>query len=119
MEIRALGGAGVERALECFRAGEPVTYRELEIVLRRAEGECRVRPAEPAEPITGRKALEALTRARFSLGALLASAAPLDAIVGNREPRFVLVRGGARPEELEELYELRGDRLRRLGAPPS
>ena len=112
MEIRGLGGASFERALERFRAGEPVTYRNLEIVLRRAGVECRLRAPEPAEALTDRRALEALTQARFRLGALLASAAPLEAIVGNREPRFVLVRGSA---PAEELYELRGDRLRRLG----
>lgn len=119
MEIRGLGGADFERALEHFRAGRPVTYRDLELVLLGAGLDCRVRAADSPDALTSRRALEALTRARFRLGALLASAAPLAAIVGNREPRFVLVRAGSSPDAPEELYELRGDRLRHLGDPPA
>jgi hypothetical protein len=115
VEIRGLGGADFERALDHIRAGRPVTYRDLELVLRGAVLDCRVRADDAPEALTSRRALEALTRARFRLGALLASAAPLDAIVGNREPRFVLVRAGSPPDSPAELYELRGDRLRRLG----
>lgn len=66
-----------------------------------------------AEPLTARRALDHLTRARYRLGALLASAPPLDAAVGNRRSRLVLVddaHAGA------ALYELRGDRLRQLAA---
>ena len=111
VEIRGLGGAAFEQALESFRAGEPVLYRGMELVMRRALFECRVVEPLPLETITDSRALEALTRARFRLGALLASAPPLESIVGNREPRLVLVGGG--PDE--ELYDLRGDRLRRLG----
>ena len=116
MEIRGLGGADFVRALERFRAGEPVTYRGMDLLLRRAELECRVPAPAPAEALTPTRALEALTRARFRLGALLASAPPLEAIVGNRPQRLVLVQGGE-PGGVE-LYELRGDRLRRLGDRP-
>ena len=116
MEIRGLGGAGFDRALERFRGGEPVTYREMELALRPAAFECRVPWPEPPETLTDRRALEALTRARFRLGALLASAPPLQAIVGNREPRLVLVDAG---EPGTELFDLRGDRLRRLGGGPT
>jgi hypothetical protein len=114
-EIVGLGGASFEDALQRFRAGEAVDYRGMHLVLRRAEFECRV-PAEglaEGEAITDKRALDALTKARFRLGSLLASAPPLEAIVGNREPRLILVReraGGA----TEDLFELRGDRLRRM-----
>ena len=108
-EISGLGGADFERALEQFRAGTPVTYRGMELTLGRASLVCRVGWAESVESLTDRRALESLARARFRLGALLASAAPLEAIVGNREPRLVLVSVPG-----EELYELRRDRLRRL-----
>jgi len=122
VEIRGLGGAAFERALEHFRGGGSVTYRGMELALRAAAFECRVpwpnasgAPKAP-EALTERRALEALTGARFRLGALLASAPPLAAIVGNREPRLVLVGGG---EPATDLFELRGDRLRRLpGRPP-
>ena len=116
MEIRGLGGAAFELALERFRAGEPVLYRGVELVLHRAELECRVPAAEGAPPLTPARALEALTRARFRIGALLASARPLEASVGNRPHRLVLVRRDGRRGV--ELYELRGDRLRRMGGPP-
>lgn len=108
-EINGLGGVAFERALERFRAGEPVTYRGMELTLDRASLVCRVGWSEPVESLTARRALELLAGARFRLGALLASATPLEAIVGNREPRLVLVSGPG-----EELYELRRDRLRRL-----
>ena len=115
MEIRGLGGAGFQRALDHFRGGGPVTYRGMQLALRPAEFECRVPWPEPPEALTDRRALDALTRARFRLGALLASAPPLQAIVGNREPRLVLVGAppGTAPDT--ELFDLRGDRLRRLG----
>ena len=123
MEIRGLGGAGFDRALEHFRGGGPVTYRGMQLALRPAEFECRVPWPEAPEALTDRRALDALTRARFRLGALLASAPPLQAIVGNREPRLVLVGGGepgADPGGTPgtELFDLRGDRLRRLGGGP-
>jgi hypothetical protein len=113
MEIRGLGGEAFERALAHFRAGGAVTYRGMELVLRRAEFDCRVPWPDPPEALTDRRALDAVTRARFRLGALLASAPPLEAIVGNREPRIVIVHGEG--TAASELYELRGDRLRRLG----
>src|SRR3712207_4725412 len=72
VEIRGLGGADFERALEQFRAGRPVRYRDLELVLRGAALDCRVRAADTPDALTSRRALEALTRARFRLGALLA-----------------------------------------------
>jgi hypothetical protein len=115
VEIRALGGAGFALALEHLRRGGPVTYRDMELALGPAAFECRVPWLEAPEALTDRRALEALTRARFRLGALLASAPPLDAIVGNREPRLVLVHGAA---PVAELFDLRGDRLRRLGGGP-
>ena len=117
MEIRALGGDAFARAVECFRAGEPVTYRGMTLVLRRAGLDVRVPTPAAPEPITPRRALDLLTRARFRLGALLASAPPLEAAVGNRLPRLILVDATA--VNGAELYELRGDRLRSLGAPPS
>ncbi len=123
MEIEGLGGASFERAVERFRAGEPVQYRGMDLVLRQTAFECRVPWEDPPESVTDRRALEALTRARFRLGALLASAPPLDAVIGNRERRLVLVQGGgAGPEPGTALYDLRGDRLRRLaggGSPPA
>jgi hypothetical protein len=116
VEIRGLGGAAFEDALAHLRRGGLVTYRGMELALGAAHFECRVPWPEAPDALTDRRALEALTRARFRLGALLASAPPLAAIVGNREPRLVLV-GGAAPAA--ELFELRGDRLRRLpGRPP-
>jgi hypothetical protein len=116
VEIQGLGGASFERAVERFRAGEPVRYRGMDLVLRQTAFECRVPWNDPPEAVTDRRALEALTRARFRLGALLASAPPLDAVIGNRERRLVLVHGGgAEPGTLgTPLYDLRGDRLRRL-----
>jgi hypothetical protein len=114
VEIRGLGGAGFDRALEHFRGGEPVTYRGMQLALRPAEFECRVPWPEAPEALTDRRALDALTRARFRLGALLASAPPLQAIVGNREPRIVLVGGEPSAGTGTELFDLRGDRLRRL-----
>lgn len=116
VEIEGLGGAGFEDVLARFRAGETVTYRGMELQLRRASFECRVH-AEPPVPVTDRRALDALTKARFRLGALLTSAPPLEAIIGNREPRLVLVGEGAAGEQAE-LYELRGDRMKRLGGGP-
>ena len=115
MELRGLGGAGFDAALGCLRAGEAVRYRGMDLVLHATELECRV-PADAGDAPSSSRALSALTGARFRLGALLASAAPLDALVGNRPHRLVLVRpaGGEAPGE--ELFELRGDRLRRLGA---
>lgn len=115
MEIRGLGGREFERAAELFRAGEPVTYRGMTLLLRRAELECRV-PTNERGVLEPGRALSALAEARFRLGALLASAHPLEAAVGNRASRLVLVRGDALTGE--ELFELRGDHLRRLGAPP-
>ena len=117
MEIQGLGGADFERAVDRFRSGGAVTYRGMAIRLVRAELECRVPWPEPTAALTDRRALDALLRARFRLGALLASAPPLEAVVGNRRPRLVLV--DVLPDESAaaptELYELRGDRLRRLG----
>lgn len=111
MEIRALGGAGFARVLADFRAGRPVTYRGMELTLRPAGFECRVTLDETSSAPPGRWGLAQLLEARFKLGALLASAAPLADIVGNREPRYVLVRDDASGVELAEL---RGDRFRRL-----
>jgi len=114
-EIVGLGGASFEDALQRFRSGEAVDYRGMHLVLNRAGFECRV-PADgiaEGESVTDARALDALTKARFRLGSLLASAPPLEAIVGNREPRLVLVlesAGGV----AKELFELRGDRLRRV-----
>ena len=121
MEIAGIGGSAFAHALAAFCAGTPVTYRGMTLALHRAELEVRVPvPAEPeaaerpaAEPVTARRALDYLTRARYRLGALLASAPPLDAAVGNRRSRLVLVddaHAGA------ALYELSGDRLRQLAA---
>jgi hypothetical protein len=126
VEIAGIGGSGFAHALAAFCAGTPVTYRDMTLALHRAELEVRVpvppgaepgAPDRPAEPLTARRALDLLTRARYRLGALLASAPPLDAAVGNRQSRLVLVddaHAGA------ALYELQGDRLRQLatGAPP-
>ena len=114
MEILGLGGAAFDDAMERFRAGEPVLYRGIRLLLRRAELECRVSAPAGGEALTPARALEALTRARFRIGALLASAPPLAASVGNRPHRFVLVREGATAADEAELFELRGDRLRRL-----
>jgi hypothetical protein len=114
IEIEGLGGASFARALEHFRAGNPVMYRGMELQILRSGFECRVSVAEEKQPLTDSRALDMLTSARFRLGALLTSAPPLEAIVGNREPRLVLLReltDGNRAE----LYELRGDRMRRLG----
>jgi hypothetical protein len=114
MEIRGLGGDAFARALDALRAGEPVIYRGMALVLRGAGFEVRV-PA-PAAPLTAARALDLLTRARFRLGALLASAPPLEAAIGNRVPRLVLVAGPVPDADRpSELYELRGDRLRSLG----
>ena len=115
MEIAGIGGSGFAHALAAFSAGAPVTYRGMTLALHRAELEVRVPvpTAVPAEPITARRALDHLTRARYRLGALLASAPTLDAAVGNRLSRLVLVdetHAGA------ALFELRGDRLRQLAA---
>ena len=142
MEIAGIGGSAFAHALAAFCAGTPVTYRGMTLALHRAELEVRVPVAaggagasdaaardiaasdaaapdagapEPptAEPLTARRALDLLTRARYRLGALLASAPPLDAAVGNRRSRLVLVddaHAGA------ALYELRGDHLRQLAA---
>lgn len=114
MEIRELGGASFERALEHFRRGEVVSYRGMDLVLRRAEFDCRIAAPDPSAEVTPRRALDLLTRARFRLGALLASAPPLADIVGNREPRYLLVAPAVPPAPPRELYEMRGDRLRRL-----
>ena len=111
VEIGALGGASFERALAHFAGGGDVTYRDLELSLHAAAFTCRVRWTDATQPPTDRRALEALIRARYRLGALLASAPPLAAAVGNREPRFVLVDTS---ERAAELFELRGDRLRRV-----
>ncbi len=122
MEIAGIGGSGFAHALAAFCAGTPVTYRGMTLALHRAELEVRVPVPAPepdaagppaAEPVTARRALDYLTRARYRLGALLASAPPLDAAVGNRRSRLVLVddaHAGA------ALYELSGDRLRQLAA---
>jgi hypothetical protein len=71
-------------------------------------------PGDESPVVSPERALGALAGARFRLGALLASAQPLAAAVGNRAPRLVLVRGEREPGRYAELYELRGDRLRRL-----
>lgn len=113
-ELRALGGADLERALERLRTGAVVTYRGMTLVLRQTEFECRVPAPDAAERITDHRALDLLTRARYRLGAMLVGAPPIAALAGNREPRFVLVSDAA-DADLVELYELRGDRLRRLG----
>ena len=127
MEIAGIGGSAFAHALAAFCAGTPVTYRGMTLALHRAELEVRV-PVPAAEPdaaepgapdpratgpVTARRALDYLTRARYRLGALLASAPPLDAAVGNRRSRLVLVddaHAGA------ALFELSGDRLRQLAA---
>lgn len=109
IEILGLGGAVFEEALAHFRSGRPVAYRGMELLLHGADFECRIPAGEPAGAVTDRRALDILTGARYRLGALLASAPPLEAIVGNREPHLLLVGGGA------DLFELRGDRLRRIG----
>jgi hypothetical protein len=122
VEIHGLGGADFERAVDRFRSGGAVLYRGMALRLVRAELECRVPWSEPAAALTDRRALDALLRARFRLGALLASAPPLEAVVGNRKPRLILVddrAGEDAPAAVPaELYELRGDRLRRI-APPA
>lgn len=112
MEIHGLGGREFERALAHFRDGGAVTYRGMTLVLRAAEFACTIPWTEAGEAPTARRALALLTRARFQLGALLASAPPLASVVGNREPRLVLA--GAEGAGEHELFELRGDRLRRL-----
>jgi hypothetical protein len=115
MEITGLGGADFERAVAAFAAGEPVTYRGVELVLRRAEVECRVPTTDPGR-IASARALELLTGARFRIGALLASAPPLEAVIGNRPHRYLLMRGeGA---DARKLFQLRGDRLRRVNDEP-
>ena len=111
VEIRGFGGDAFTRALDALRAGDPVTYRGMTLLLRRADFDVRV-PA-PATSLTPPRALDLLTRARYRLGVLLASAPPLEAAVGNRVPRLVLVAGPA--ADAAELYELRGDHLRSLG----
>ena len=110
LEFQGPGGDAFDRALDALQAGEPVTYRGMTLVLRGAGFDVRV-PAPAAVPSAAR-ALDLLTRARYRLGALLASAPPLEAAVGNRTPRLVLVAGEA--ADAAELYELRGDRLRSL-----
>lgn len=122
MEIAGIGGRAFAHVLAAFSAGTPVTYRGMTLALHRAELEVRVPVPAAAEPggsgpptgpITARRALDHLTRARYRLGALLAMAPPLDAAVGNRRSRLVLVddaHAGA------ALYELSGDRLRQLAA---
>ena len=123
MEIHGLGGREFERALAHFREGGAVTYRGMTLVLRPAEFACRVPWTDAGEAPNPRRALAQLTRARVQLGALLASAPPLAAAIGNREPRLVLLaddgsgEGDARGtpgERGAELFELRGSRLRRL-----
>ena len=111
MEIRALGGVAFAQAVEHFHRGGTVSYRGMELMLRRAEFVCSIPFTEPPATLTDRRALEALTRARFRVGALLASAPALAAAVGNREPRLVIVADGG---DAAELFELRGDRMRRL-----
>ena len=115
MEIRGLGGAAFARALAAFGDGTPVTYRRMTLALRAAELEVRVPAPSAAQPLTTHRALDLLTRARYRLGALLASAPPLEAAVGNRLPRLVLV--DERHADVP-LFELRGDRLRHLADPP-
>ena len=114
MEILALGGSEFERALAHFRDGGAVTYRGMSLVLRPAEFACSIPWTDASEGPTPRRALALLTRARFQLGALLASAPPLAAAVGNREPRLVLVDDAVESGAKPGLFELRGDRLRRL-----
>lgn len=111
MEFDALGGAAFERALQRLCAGEPVAYRGMTLLLHGSAFECRVPSDEARSSLTPERALSALAGARFRLGALMASAPPIAAAVGNRAPRLVLVDASA---EDAELYELRGDRLRRL-----
>ena len=111
MEIVSLGGSEFARALAHFREGGAVTYRGMTLVLRPAEFACTIPWTDAGEAPTARRALALLTRARFQLGALLASAPPLASVVGNREPRLVLAATHAAGDEL---FELRGDRLRRL-----
>jgi hypothetical protein len=115
-EIHGLGGDAFARAVERFQAGEPVTYRGMTLVLHGAGFDVRVPVPVPVEPMAPTRALDLLTRARYRLGALLASAPPLEAVIGNRAPRLVLVatRTPADAAGAAELYELRGDRLRRL-----
>jgi len=110
LEFQGPGGDAFDRALDALQAGEPVTYRGMALVLRGAGFDVRV-PAAAAAPSPAR-ALDLLTRARYRLGALLASVPPLEAAVGNRTPRLVLVASDA--ADAPELYELRGDRLRSL-----
>ena len=117
MEIVGLGGSAFERALAHFQGGGAVTYRGMTLVLRPAEFACTIPWTDAGEAPSARRALALLLRARFQLGALLASAPPLAAAVGNREPRLVLVDDveADRPRDgRAELFELRGDRLRRL-----
>ena len=109
VEILGLGGSDFERALAHLRDGGAVTYRGMTLVLRPAEFACTIPWTDASEAPSARRALAILIQARFRLGALLASAPPLASVVGNREPRLVLADApGA------ELFELRGDRLRRL-----
>lgn len=110
LEFQGPGGDAFDRALDALQAGEPVTYRGMTLVLRGAGFDVRV-PAPSAVP-SATRALDLLTRARYRLGALIASAPPLEAAVGNRTPRLVLVADDA--TDAAELYELRGDRLRSL-----
>ena len=117
MEIQSLGGDAFLRAVHEFGAGAPVAYRDMTLRLRPAELEVRVPAPATAGPLTAARALDLLTRARYRLGALLASAPPLEANVGNRVPRLVLVRDVA--SDTPPLYELRGDHLHRLAAEPS
>ena len=113
-------GDAVARAVAQLQAGAPVRYRGMTLHLHGAAFDVRVplvpapsaAPPVPQPPLTARRALDLLTRARYRLGALLASAPPLEAAVGNRTPRLVLVAGDA--VDAAELYELRGDRLRSL-----
>lgn len=117
MEIQGLGGDAFQRAVHEFGEGVPVAYRGMTLRLRPAELEVRVpAPAAAAGPLTTARALDLLTRARYRLGALLASAPPLEASVGNRVPRLVLVQDV--DTDTPPLYELRGDHLRRLAAEP-
>lgn len=103
------------RALAAFAAGVPVTYRGMTLALHRAELEVRVPAPAAAAPMTARRALDHLTRARYRLGALLACAPPLDAAVGNRRSRLVLVDEA---DAGAALFELNGDRLRQLVVGP-
>ncbi|HEU4629256.1 MAG TPA: hypothetical protein VFS08_05900 [Gemmatimonadaceae bacterium] len=117
VEIQGLGGDAFERAVHEFGEGAPITYRGMTLLLRPAELEVRVPTPAGAGPVTPSRALDLLTRARYRLGALLASAAPLEASVGNRVPRLVLVHDVN--AETPPLYELRGDHLRRVAAEPT